>query len=234
MSCPVTAMERRTVLLVEDDESIRTMLRLALEDEGLRVVEASDGEAALLEFSRHAVDLVLLDIRLPGMSGIDVCRELRRRGTTPLVGLTAQWSATDATAGFDAGLDDYLLKPIRVDDLVRRMEGLLTARAEPATAPSTVCLRELEVTLPAGTANVGGRELPLTRIEGQLLAILVERPGLLIHREELLERVWSADAAVDPRLVDLHMDRLAAKLHALQEDVPVLTRLAGIGYKLMW
>lgn len=226
-------VDRITLLLIEDDQAIQRMMQVALEDQGLRVVVASDGETALLEFSRHAVDAVLLDIRLPGMDGIEVCRELRRRSQAPIIGVTAEWSTADAVAGLEAGMDDYVLKPASAADLRRRLEDLLATRAGAGPEDGTVSWGALEVSLPAGPARVHGRELPLNRIEGHLLAILMARPGVLVHREELLERVWAIDAEVDPRLVDLHMRRLAGKLGGVP-GVPPVTALAGIGYRLAW
>lgn len=222
-----------TLLIVDDDDDLRTMLRIALEDERYRVVDAEDAERALYELSRHAVDAVLVDIRLPGMNGLELCREIRRRSRVPVVAVTAQAESEDMVAVLDAGADDYVAKPIKIPELVARLRSVLR-RARGDLAPGTrVRAGDLLIDLSTGLVERGAQPIPLTPVESRLLAVLAERLGVMVRREELLERVWGPDRLDDLRIVDVHIERLRAKIEAEADHGAHLVAIPGMGYQLV-
>ena len=178
------------ILSVEDDERIRTAVKLALEDEGWSVEEADTGEEALNSFQRQPADVVLIDIMLPGIDGYDVCRAIRRNSDVPIVMVTARADTHDVVAGLEAGADDYLTKPFAPKELSARIRALLRrARATDATA-THLRFGELEIIPDEGVVRRGGEEIHLTNTEFRLLVELASSPGRVFSREVLLERVW--------------------------------------------
>jgi DNA-binding response OmpR family regulator len=178
------------ILSVEDDERIRTAVKLALEDEGWSVEEADTGEEALNSFQRQPADVVLIDIMLPGIDGFDVCRAIRRNSDVPIVMVTARADTHDVVAGLEAGADDYLTKPFAPKELSARIRALLRrARATDATA-THLRFGELEIIPDEGVVRRGGEEIHLTKTEFRLLVELASSPGRVFSREVLLERVW--------------------------------------------
>jgi DNA-binding response OmpR family regulator len=226
------------ILAVEDDDRIRTSMRMALEDEGFEVHEAVSAEAAIETFQRGPVDLVLVDLMLPGMSGLDLCRLLRRHSGVPIVAVTARVDSHDVVAGLEAGADDYVRKPFAVKELSARIRALLRRAqpselgADPARGPTAHRFGEVEVLPEAGVVRRQGEEVRLTRTEFLLLCELVQNAGLVLSRDQLLERVWGYDYFGDGRLVDAHVRRLRTKV----EDDPSMPRylvtVRGFGYKL--
>lgn len=221
-----------TVLLVDDDADIRAMLRMGLEDEGYRVVEAGDAETALYGYAHHAVDVALVDIRLPGMSGLDLCREMRRRSRGPIVAVTAQASAADIEAGFEAGVDDYVTKPVELRALVRRMRALEERVASQQDEPHTIEAGALRIRLPEGEVTWAGKVLELSAIELAILVVLVDPPGRAVPREQLFERVWGPDRLDDLRMVDHAVERLQSHLVSAPDDQPAIILLPEGGYRL--
>ncbi|MGH2717558.1 MAG: response regulator transcription factor [Actinomycetota bacterium] len=221
-----------TLLLVDDDADLRLVLGVALSDYGYRVVASGDAESALYEFSAHAVDAVLVDIRLPGMSGLELCREIRRRGTTPLVAMTGLGLGDDIDAGFEAGADDYVIKPVRATDLAQRIEATLTRHRSRAATPARLTAGDLVLDLPDGPVRWLGESIPVSGVEARLLAVLAEHPGMVRRREELLERVWGTDGFDDLALVDRQLQRLGARLTRGTHS-PVIQPDAGSGYRLV-
>jgi DNA-binding response OmpR family regulator len=207
------------VLTVEDDDRIRAVLRLALEDEGCEVIEADSGESAVGALDGERIDLVLVDLMLPGMSGLDLVHRVRRTSAVPIVIVSARSDSHDVVAGLEAGADDYVRKPFVVKELAARIRALLRrARLGPETGgPGEVhTLGDLEVRADAGTVTRAGEPLALTRTEFLLLCELLEHRGIVLSREQLLERVWGYDYFGDNRLVDAHIYRLRTKI----EDDP--------------
>ncbi|TML16430.1 MAG: response regulator transcription factor [Actinobacteria bacterium] len=208
------------ILTVEDDERIRTAVNLALEDEGWVVDEASSGEEALQSFSRHASDVVLIDIMLPGIDGFEVCRSIRRSSDVPIIMVTARADTHDVVAGLEAGADDYLTKPFAPKELSARIRALLRrVRSTDPNMPRLV-FGELEIAPEEGVVRKNGEELHLTKTEFRLLVELAQNPGRVLSREALLERVWGYGYFGDGRLVDVHVRRLRTKVDTVPSRRP--------------
>ena len=220
------------ILTVEDDERIRTAVRMALEDEGWEVVEAESGEAAVELFGSQPADVVLIDLMLPGMDGFELCRSIRRASDVPIVMVTARADTHDVVAGLEAGADDYVTKPFQPKELSARIRALLR-RARPAE-PGRAHLRfgDLEVVPDEGVVRRDNEEVHLTKTEFRLLCELASAPGRVFSREQLLERVWGYDYFGDGRLVDVHVRRLRTKVEADPANPRHVVTVRGLGYKL--
>lgn len=220
------------ILAVEDDERIRTAVKMALEDEGWVVEEAESGEEALDAFSRHPSDVVLIDIMLPGVDGFEVCRSIRRNSDVPIVMVTARADTHDVVAGLEAGADDYLTKPFAPKELSARIRALL--RRVRTTDPSVAHLKfgDLEIIPEEGVVLRDGQEVHLTKTEFRLLVELASSPGRVFSREVLLERVWGYGYFGDGRLVDVHIRRLRTKIEADPANPRHVVTVRGLGYKL--
>ena len=221
-----------SILAVEDDERIRTAVRLALEDEGWDVEEAESGEKALEVFGGGPFDVVLIDLMLPGIDGFELCRSLRRNSDVPIVMVTARTDTHDVVAGLEAGADDYLTKPFEPKELSARIRALLR-RVRPSS-PGHTHLRfgELEVIPDEGVVRKSGTEVHLTKTEFRLLVELASSPGRVHSREHLLEKVWGYDYFGDGRLVDVHVRRLRTKVEADPAMPRHVVTVRGLGYKL--
>ena len=220
------------ILTVEDDERIRTAVRLALEDEGWEVEETSSGEEALAAFTREPADVVLIDIMLPGVDGFEVCRSIRRSSAVPIVMVTARADTHDVVAGLEAGADDYLTKPFAPKELSARIRALLRRFRSSETMPATMRFNQLEVSPEEGVVRLDGIEVHLTRTEFQLLVELGSHAGKVLSREDLLERVWGYDYFGDGRLVDVHVRRLRTKIEPDPGNPRFVVTVRGMGYKL--
>ncbi len=220
------------ILAVEDDERIRTAVKLALEDEGWQVEEAASGEDGLEAFSRTPADVVLIDIMLPGIDGFEVCRSIRRVSDVPIIMVTARADTHDVVAGLEAGADDYLTKPFAPKELSARIRALLR-RARPAT-PGHTHLRfgDLEIIPDEGKVLLDGDELHLTKTEFRLLCELASNPGRVFSREQLLDRVWGYGYFGDGRLVDVHVRRLRTKVEKDPANPRHVVTVRGLGYRL--
>ena len=225
-----------TLLFIEDDDQIRLALRLALEDEGFTVREAADGRSGLALFHAGEPDLVLLDLRLPDMSGFEVCRALRAMSLVPIVMVTAQTDTQDMVAGLDAGADDYVTKPVVPKELAARVRAhLRRVRLQGATGTTATpeVFGDVEMRRDLGLVYKAGRELPLTKTEYNLLCEFAENPNTVLSREQLLERVWGYDYLGDSRLVDAHVRRLRVKIEDHPDDPRLIITVRGIGYRLI-
>ena len=220
------------ILAVEDDERIRTAVRLALEDEGWEVAVAATGEDALQHFQNQPSDVVLIDIMLPGIDGFEVCRSIRRQSDVPIVMVTARADTHDVVAGLEAGADDYLTKPFAPKELSARIRALLRRiRPNPQGHPRLV-FGDLELIPDEGKVLRDGEEVHLTKTEFRLLCELAESPGKVLSREALLDKVWGYDYFGDGRLVDVHVRRLRTKVEADPANPRHVVTVRGLGYRL--
>jgi DNA-binding response OmpR family regulator len=220
------------ILSVEDDERIRTAVKLALEDEGWVMEGAETGEQALEIFARNPTDVVLIDIMLPGIDGFEVCRSLRRSSDVPISMVTARADTHDVVAGLEAGADDYLTKPFAPKELSARIRALLR-RARPAQpGHARMVFGDLEIIPDEGKVLLATKELHLTKTEFRLLCELASNPGRVFSREALLDRVWGYGYFGDGRLVDVHVRRLRMKVEADPANPRHVVTVRGLGYKL--
>jgi DNA-binding response OmpR family regulator len=220
------------ILTVEDDERIRTAVKMALEDEGWTVEETGSGEEAMDAFGREAADVVLIDIMLPGIDGFELCRAIRRSSDVPIVMVTARADTHDVVAGLEAGADDYLTKPFAPKELSARIRALLR-RARPAQpGHAKLVFGDLEIIPDEGKVMLGGRELHLTKTEFRLLCELASNPGRVFSREALLDRVWGYGYFGDGRLVDVHVRRLRTKVEVDPANPRHVVTVRGLGYRL--
>ena len=221
------------ILTVEDDERIRTALRLALEDEGWEVDEVASGEEALDAFDRVPADVVLVDIMLPGIDGFDICRAIRKSSDVPIVMITARSDTHDVVAGLEAGADDYLTKPFAPKELSARIRALLRRARSSDDGSSEIVFNDLQIFPDEGVVRVSGTEAHLTKTEFRLLVELASSPGRIFSREVLLERVWGLGYFGDGRLVDVHVRRLRTKIEPDPANPRHVVTVRGLGYKLV-
>lgn len=226
-----------TLLFIEDDDQIRLALRLALEDEGYEVIEAADGRSGLERFAEREPDLVLLDLRLPDISGFEVCRTLRSRSIVPIIVVTAQADTYDMVAGLEAGADDYVRKPVVPKELAARIRALLRRvqlhDGRASTAAAAARFGDVELRREQGLVLRAGVEVSLTKTEFRLLCEFADHAGMVLSRDQLLERVWGYEYLGDSRLVDAHVRRLRVKIEDKPDDPRLLLTVRGIGYRLV-
>ena len=226
-----------TLLFIEDDEAIRTALQLVLEDEGYEVVVAGDGETGIKKFGQINPDLVLLDLRLPDISGFEVCRAIRRTSITPVIMVTAQTDTSDLVNGFDAGADDYVTKPVVPKELAARIRAALrrtqTSEPSPSNAKSLNKIGDVEIDRNMSIVRKNGLEVALTKTEYRLLVEFAVHPGMVLSRDQLLERVWGYEYLGDSRLVDAHVRRLRVKVETQPDEPTMIVTVRGMGYRLL-
>ena len=226
-----------TLLFIEDDEAIRTALRLVLEDEGYEVAVAGDGETGIKMFGQMNPDLVLLDLRLPDISGFEVCRAIRRTSITPVIMVTAQTDTSDLVNGFDAGADDYVTKPVVPKELAARIRAALrrtqTSEPSPSNAKSLNKIGDVEIDRNMSIVRKNGLEVALTKTEYRLLVEFADHPGMVLSRDQLLERVWGYEYLGDSRLVDAHVRRLRVKIETQPDEPTMIVTVRGMGYRLL-
>lgn len=221
------------VLVVEDEEALSALLEYNLGKEGFTVAVARDGDEAMLSLSEDQPDLVLLDWMLPGLSGIEICRQIRARTSTrdtPVIMLTARGEEEDRVRGLDTGADDYLTKPFSVPELIARVRALLR-RARPTLSAEVATFGDLILDRETRRVRRADREVHLGPTEFRLLDCLIQRPGRVFSREQLLDLVWGRDVYVEARTVDVHVGRLRKALNKRGERDPIRTVRAA-GYAL--
>lgn len=219
-----------SVMVVDDDQDLAEMLGIVLNGVGMEVDLVSRGDEAVEVFKNSQPDLVLLDIMLPGTDGIEVCREIRKQSTrVPIVMLTAKSDTHDIVKGLEAGADDYMVKPFKPSELVARIRTRL--RRVSGDINGTLTIGDLAIDIVEHTVARGGKEIPLTRLEFDLLVALAKEPGRVFTREALLGEVWGYRHSTDTRLVNVHIQRLRAKIEHDPENPTIISTVRGVGYK---
>lgn len=219
-----------SLLLIEDDDRIRASLSLALEDEGYAVTGAPTAERGLTAFSQSNADVVLVDLMLPGISGFDCIRELRKRSAVPIVVVSAREDTHDIVVALEAGADDYVVKPVAVKELSARIRAV-QRRLAPADTPSRYEVGDLVIDPAAGEVRLAGRDVRVTSTEFKLLCVLAAHAGQVLSRQQLLALVWDTEYG-DARVVDVHVGRLRRKVEHDPTDPQHVLTLRGLGYKL--
>jgi DNA-binding response OmpR family regulator len=224
-----------TILLVDDEDSVRKVLAFPLEKDGYEVVQAADGEEALARFGEHDVDLVVLDIMLPRLDGLEVCKRLRATSTVPIIMLTARDDELDKVIGLELGADDYITKPFSIREFRSRVRALLrraTALQTPAPSDEERIERDgLVIDVPRRTVHVRGEEVQLTYVEFELLRALAASPGRVFSRRMLLESLWKSADYRDPRTIDVHVRHLREKIEVEPRNPEYILTVRGVGYR---
>jgi DNA-binding response OmpR family regulator len=223
-----------TILLVDDEEAVQKLLTYPLERDGYRVVQARDGEEALLKFAEETIDLVVLDVMLPKLDGLEVCKRLRSESTVPVIMLTARDDEVDKVLGLELGADDYITKPFSIREFRSRVRAVLRRAATPRHAlldAKPLELAGLEIDSGRRTVQIHGRAVELTYVEFELLRTLASRPGLVLSRKSLLESLWGSSEYRDPRTIDVHVRHLREKLEDDPSDPEYIITVRGVGYR---
>lgn len=217
------------IMVVDDDQDLAEMLGIVLNGSGFEVDLVNSGDQVMDLFNAHEPDLILLDVMLPGLSGIEVCKEIRRKSMVPIVMLTAKGDSHDVVLGLEAGADDYMVKPFNPSELVARIKVRL--RRVGIASTSSLKIGQIEIDQVAHTIIRNGKSIPLTRLEFDLLVALAKEPGRVLSRDALLSEVWGYQQAADTRLVNVHVQRLRAKVEEDPDNPKVVMTVRGVGYK---
>jgi two-component system, OmpR family, response regulator RegX3 len=219
------------VLVVEDEESYRDALSYMLSKEGFEVIEAQDGATGIAEFDRHGADIVLLDLMMPGLSGTEVCRQLRLRGAVPVIMLTARDSEVDKVVGLELGADDYVTKPFSHRELVARIRAVLRRGQDTELVPDVIEAAGVRMDVERHEVSVNGERITLALKEFELLEMLLRNAGRVMTRGQLIDRIWGADYVGDTKTLDVHIKRLRTKLEPDPASPRYLITVRGLGYK---
>ena len=220
------------ILVVEDEESYSDPLSYLLRREGYEVAVAETGPSALAQFDKNGADLVLLDLMLPGLSGVDVCRQLRQRSSVPVIMLTAKDSEIDKVVGLEIGADDYVTKPYSSRELLARIKAVLRRLSEPEElVPPTLESGPVRMDVERHTVTVGGTATSLPLKEFELLEMLLRNAGRVLTRMQLIDRVWGSDYVGDTKTLDVHVKRLRAKIEPDPANPRHIVTVRGLGYK---
>ncbi len=218
-----------SIMVIDDDQHLAEMLSIVLNGAGYEVDLVGSGDMAYEVFQSQDPDLVLLDVMLPGKDGVEVCREIRTTSMVPIVMLTAKSDTTDVIAGLEAGADDYMVKPFTEGELLARIKARL--RRQNIVDGQILSIGDVVIDLTGHKVKKNSKEIPLTRLEFDLLVALVKEPGRVFTREDLLSEVWGYRPATDTRLVNVHVQRLRAKVEDDPENPKFVLTVRGIGYK---
>ena len=224
-----------TILLVDDEDSVQKLLTYPLERDGFRVVSARDGEEALRLFGEEQVDLVVLDIMLPKLDGLEVCKRLRAESSVPIIMLTARDDEFDTVLGLELGADDYITKPFSLREFRSRVKAALRrggmARRDSVTDEEPLDVHELRIDFAKRSVRVRGEEVQTTYVEFEILTALATNPGRVWTRDMLLTRIWGDSAYRDPRTIDVHIRHLREKLEIDAKEPEYLFTVRGVGYR---
>jgi DNA-binding response OmpR family regulator len=223
-----------TILLVDDEDSVQKLLAYPLERDGFRVVSARDGEEALERFAAEQVDLVVLDLMLPKLDGLEVCKRLRAQSSVPIIMLTARDDELDKVLGLELGADDYITKPFSIREFRSRVRALLrraTTQREESRRSDTIETDGLTIDLARRMVEAGGRQVQLTYVEFELLRTMAASPGRVYTREALLQALWGDSDYREPRTIDVHIRHLREKLEQDPRDPAFIFTVRGVGYR---
>ena len=224
-----------TILLVDDEDSIQKLLTYPLERDGFRVVAARDGEEALLRFSEQTFDLVVLDIMLPRLDGLEVCKRLRAESSVPIIMLTARDDELDKVLGLELGADDYITKPFSIREFRSRVRAVLRRAAAPRAGDrdeeDVIEAEGVRIDVPRRTVEIFGRQVQLTYVEFELLAVLARSPGRVFSRRQLLERLRGGADYREPRTIDVHVRHLREKIERDSREPELILTVRGVGYR---
>ena len=225
--------ESATILLVDDEEAVQKLLTYPLEHEGFRVLQARDGEEALRRFAAEHVDLVVLDLMLPKVDGLEVCRRMRSRSSVPIIMLTARDDELDKVVGLELGADDYITKPFSIREFRSRVRALLRRAALGGAEDGAQVLGddELRIDLGRRTVEARGERVELTYVEFELLRTMAAKPGRVFNRQALLEALWGDSAYREPRTIDVHVRHLREKLERDAREPELILTVRGVGYR---
>jgi DNA-binding response OmpR family regulator len=227
--------EPSTILLVDDEDSVQKLLSYPLEREGFRVVHARDGEEALKRFGEEDIDLVVLDLMLPKLDGLEVCKRLRAESSVPIIMLTARDDELDKVLGLELGADDYITKPFSIREFRSRVRALLRRAAAPRAGDrdedEVIDTGELRIDVPRRTVEVRGHEVQLTFVEFELLRVLAAAPGRVFSRRQLLERLRGGADYREPRTIDVHVRHLREKIESNPHEPELILTVRGVGYR---
>jgi DNA-binding response OmpR family regulator len=224
------------ILLADDEQAIQTLLSYPLHKEGYDVVRAADGREALARFEEQSFDLVVLDVMMPKLDGLEVCRRLRARSSVPIIMLTAKTEEIDKVLGLELGADDYITKPFSMREFRSRVRAALRRAAMAAEGRGDdehepLVIHELSIDFPKRAVRVRGKDVATTFVEFELLGALAREPGRVFEREALLTRVWGDYAYRDPRTIDVHIRHLREKIERDPKDPEYLFTVRGVGYR---
>jgi DNA-binding response OmpR family regulator len=224
-----------TILLVDDEDSVQKLLTYPLERDGFRVVHALDGEEALARFAEEDVDLVVLDLMLPKLDGLEVCKRIRSESSVPIIMLTARDDELDKVLGLELGADDYITKPFSIREFRSRVKALLRRAAAPRPDErrddEVIEQGELRIDVPRRTVEVRGQEVQLTFVEFELLRVLASAPGRVFSRRQLLEKLRGGADYREPRTIDVHVRHLREKIEADPHEPQLILTVRGVGYR---
>ena len=224
-----------TILLVDDEDAVRKVLAFPLERDGYDVIQAADGEEALEKFDAHPVDLVVLDIMLPRLDGLEVCKRLRATSSVPIIMLTARDDELDKVIGLELGADDYITKPFSIREFRSRVRALLRRAKVSQTAGGAPAERleadGLVIDIPRRSVEMRGEPVQLTYVEFELLRTLAAQPGRVFSRRMLLEALWKSADYRDPRTIDVHVRHLREKLETEPRTPEYILTVRGVGYR---
>ncbi len=220
------------ILIVEDESSLSEPLAYLLGREGYETTIAEDGLAAVAEFDRSGADLVLLDLMLPGLSGTEVCREIRTRSSVPIIMLTAKDSEVDIVVGLELGADDYVTKPYSTRELLARIRAVLRRRVEADDSDAAILeAGRVRMDLERHAVSVDGKDIAMPLKEFELLELLLRNSGRVLTRGQLIDRVWGADYFGDTKTLDVHIKRIRAKIEEIPAEPSMLVTVRGLGYR---
>jgi two-component system response regulator RegX3 len=221
-----------SILIVEDEQSLSEPLAYLLEREGYETTVAADGITAVAEFDRNGADLVLLDLMLPGLSGTEVCREIRTRSTVPIIMLTAKDSEIDIVVGLELGADDYVTKPYSTRELLARIRAVLRRRLEVEDDHEAILeAGSVRMDVERHTVTVDGEETAMPLKEFELLELLLRNSGRVLTRGQLIDRVWGADYFGDTKTLDVHIKRIRSRIEKVPSEPTMLVTVRGLGYR---